>query len=213
LPGQLKVVALCTAVQHATLDQYEFLETKLRSSNTPKMDILKSLMCSKDPWRLKKYFIHDCNYSAAILKNVAVNKNPNGNGIVWDFIKSNWDELADLNEQQSLAELVFEVAKKFNTNDKLDEFMRFNEDKKKFFEKKKESLKVLRPVEGEIRLNIKWLQEMKENMDIQLDIIAKSIKKKDSKKEKTKTDSHRLPKSLTPYFYNIQIKPYIGKNI
>ncbi len=204
-------MAICTAVQRADLDQYAFLEAKLRSSPAGKLDVLKGLMCSKDHWRLKKYFANDFDYSSAVLKNMGVNTNPNGNAIIWDFIKSNWNELADLNEQLSLAELVFEVAKNFNTPDKYDEYKRFLEDKKIFF-KDENSLKILRLAQAEIRLNVKWLHTVESSIGPEIEKISKSfvIKADNKEKKNSKEGSHRLPKSLLPYFYDIQIRPYIG---
>ena len=167
IPKSLKSVAFCTAIRHGGKESHEFLEKLLHdrlSKPSHKVDVMKGLLCSKDRWRLNKYFNNEFDKNADLLKTIAVGTNSNGNFIIWDFIKNNWQMLSDANEEINMIGLVYEVVKQFNTEEQYKDFYRFYNEKKIDL-KDERSLKMLYSSANFIKSNIKWVNIMRNDVE------------------------------------------------
>lgn len=178
----------------------------LGTSSDPslKVDVLRGLLCTKDRWRLNKYLTHEFDNNADMLNSLAVGTNPNGNYIIWKYIKNHWDTLILDNKWPNMAALVHESVKHFNTQEQYTDFGLFYASKKsqikdaavkKFFENS-----ILT-----IKSNIKWLESINES-------VANWITQVPDKEDVSSSESYRLPKNIKPYLYELTIKPYIGTN-
>ena len=204
----MRSVVFTTVVRHGNREVHEFLEKTLETtdSKTLRNDILKGLTCTKDRWRLNKYLANEFENNADMLNIIATGTNPNGNYVIWKYIKNNWDTLYQNNQEPNLVILIQEVVKEFNTEEQYEDFYAFITSKKSALNEKSVKL-LLRSSHIVIKSNIKWITRVKENF------VNWVNKTNDFREVSAKSDeSYRLPKNIKPYLYELTIKPYIGTN-
>uniref|UniRef100_A0A0L8GD67 ERAP1-like C-terminal domain-containing protein n=2 Tax=Octopus bimaculoides TaxID=37653 RepID=A0A0L8GD67_OCTBM len=119
---ELNSIIYCIGVRYGDEDEWNFVYNKYKTSTVviEKSSILNALSCTRHPWLLNKYLKISMNPEKIRYQDVStvlsgISSNPIGEKIVWDFIRSNWDELATKFADQNLPWSTFRgISKKFN---------------------------------------------------------------------------------------------------
>ncbi|PNF37826.1 Aminopeptidase N [Cryptotermes secundus] len=103
IPANLRRLVFCTALEHEGEEEWNFLWERYQESiiTTEQVTILSALGCTKNEELLKQYLEKSINSNSGIRKQDAasvfssVYSNPDGVATAFDFLKNNFNEIAN----------------------------------------------------------------------------------------------------------------------
>ncbi|XP_046438221.1 aminopeptidase N-like [Daphnia pulex] len=133
----LKGTVACTAIAEGDEVEWEFALNRYMASNvaSERDVLLTSLSCSEKPWILAKMLEMSLNPTSGIRKQDAgrvisqVASNSLGRYMTFNFIREKWTELRKVVPTNFFSYIIKAVAKSFNTELELKEFIQFREDR------------------------------------------------------------------------------------
>ncbi|KAL5020034.1 hypothetical protein ScPMuIL_002926 [Solemya velum] len=119
----LRSVVYCTAIQHGGIEEWEFGYGQYKVSDiAAEKDRLRSaLACSRETWILSSYLQktlmpEEIRKQDTISTIVSISKNPVGQPLVWDFVRSKWTIITEEYIQVfGMKNLLVGITNTFNT--------------------------------------------------------------------------------------------------
>ncbi|XP_021377931.1 uncharacterized protein LOC110466016 isoform X1 [Mizuhopecten yessoensis] len=204
----VKQAVYCTGIAKGGALEWDFLYSQYKTSNNAaeKKRILYSLSCSKEPWILSKYLEMSLD-GAEVKKQDAgyviryVSGHSIGRDLAWNFIRAKWDIL--LTEfgggSFSFANIIKDITSSFNTEFDLEQLRNFKVEHPDMGSGTRAYEQAVEKTET----NIQWLKQNFETV--------RSWLQENTHKQLEVTDV-RLPRSVLPYLYELDIYPDFYKN-
>ncbi|KAM4596113.1 aminopeptidase Ey-like isoform 2-T2 [Fundulus diaphanus] len=133
ISAHLKSVVYCNAIAAGGIAEWDFaLKMSKNATITSEADKLRhALSCTMEPWLLNRYLQY-CLDPGKIRKQdasdifVSIARNPIGQPLVWDFVRTNWDYL--INHGHQLIYIISIVTERFSTKFEYKQLQLFTEE-------------------------------------------------------------------------------------
>ncbi|XP_069101890.1 uncharacterized protein [Argopecten irradians] len=204
----VKQAVYCTGISKGGILEWDFLYSQYKSSDNAaeKKRILYSLSCSKEPWILSKYLEMSLDSQEVRKQDTSfviqyVAGHSIGRDIAWNFIQEKWDTLMkDFGGGSfSFARVISSVASSFNKEFDLEQLRNFKEEHPGMGSGTRGYEQAVEKTES----NIQWINK-------NLEILRAWLR--DNNKQKMDVTDVRLPRSLKPFLYELDIFPDIYKS-
>ena len=201
IPTTLKSTAYCYAIKYGGQEEFNFLFDQLKQNNKAnvKSDLLVGLACAKEMPLIEKFLndrLVNSNDTLSALRSVITRSSFL---YAWNFIKNNAEELYSRYSESDAAGLkgvLTDLTNRLNTPSQYDDFATLftNKDINPTLAKDIEVMK------KKVKSNINWYKTNK----------AELAGFFNANTPEPETINYRLPKSLKPKLYELNVKPYIG---
>ncbi|GAB1605730.1 aminopeptidase N-like, partial [Argonauta hians] len=200
----LRKIVYCTALRHGGATEWDFAYEQYKKSNiaSEKQNLLVAMSCSQEPWILSRFLERtldskEIRRQDALSPFFDVSRNPIGQMLVWDFVLSRL--ATNKSSQENLFPVFYlfpSITDFFNCDHQLKQLEAFVESQDKLASSKRAYQQAIE----ETKTNIKWMKNYKS--------IQEWLSKANTRKIKQTTDV-RLPRSIVPLVYNLEMNPNI----
>ncbi|XP_013400083.2 putative aminopeptidase-2 [Lingula anatina] len=206
----LKSLVYCYAIKNGGQTEWDWAYERYKKANVAaeKSKLIVALTCSNEPWILNRYLEYSMDRkevrqqdAVSVMANIAGNSI--GKSMAWNFFRANWDKIfAEYGSGPfDFSTLISSVTSWFNTEFELEQLQALMSSKgnlgsgKRAFEQAVEKT----------RANIKWMQANEQKL-------GDWLKSGGITPDPGTSNDVRLPSTLHPVYYKLDLKPDIYGN-
>uniref|UniRef100_A0A3P9JIS9 Aminopeptidase n=1 Tax=Oryzias latipes TaxID=8090 RepID=A0A3P9JIS9_ORYLA len=161
----LRDAIYCSAMAAGGVEEWDFMWSIYRKNDTSDPDnLIYALSCTRQPWLINRYLEYCLDPEKVSEKDVIsaityMAYNPVGQPLLWDFVRTNWEDLAE--NLFSVEYVVYTVTKFFSTKFQYKQLLQFKEELKKQLSSVDGTFEeALKTVED----NMKWIERYKKEV-------------------------------------------------
>ncbi|XP_023809437.1 aminopeptidase Ey-like [Oryzias latipes] len=162
----LRDAVYCSAMAAGGVEEWDFMWSIYRKNDTSDPDnLIYALSCTRQPWLINRYLEYCLDPEKVSEKDVIsaityMAYNPVGQPLLWDFVRTNWEVLAE-KSFFSVEYVVYTVTKFFSTKFQYKQLLQFKEELKKQLSSVDGTFEeALKTVED----NMKWIERYKKEV-------------------------------------------------